>query len=56
MTGFRHILFPVDFSERCRSVRPFVESMTQQFRSKLTLCYVINGIITYRGRRQEATG
>lgn len=49
MTGFRHILFPVDFSERCRSVRPFVESMTQQFRSKLTLMHVVQIPTGYYG-------
>lgn len=49
MTGFRHILFPVDFSERCRSVRPFVESMTQQFRSNLTLMHVVQIPTGYYG-------
>jgi nucleotide-binding universal stress UspA family protein len=49
MTGFRHILFPVDFSERCRSVRPFVDSMSQQFHSKLTLLHVVQIPTGYYG-------
>jgi len=40
MTGFRHILFPVDFSERCEGAVPFVESMARRFQAKLTLISV----------------
>jgi nucleotide-binding universal stress UspA family protein len=42
MPGFHHILFPVDFSDRCRAVRPFVRSIAQQFHSKLTLMHVVH--------------
>jgi nucleotide-binding universal stress UspA family protein len=38
---FQHILFPVDFSERSRSVVPFVKAVASHFRSKVTLLYVI---------------
>jgi len=38
---FRHILFPVDFSDQCRAVRPFVSSMAERFRSRLTLLHSI---------------
>ncbi len=41
MTRFHHILFPVDFSDRCRTVRPFVRSIAQQFHSKVTLLHVV---------------
>ena len=41
MREFHHILFPVDFSERCHAVRPFVKRMTQQFDAKLTLLHSI---------------
>ena len=41
MPRFHHILFPVDFSDRCRSVRPFVKSFAEQFHSKLTLMHVV---------------
>jgi nucleotide-binding universal stress UspA family protein len=41
MPGFHHILFPVDFSDRCRTVRPFVKSIAQQFNAKLTLMHVV---------------
>ena len=37
MQDFHHILFPVDFSERCHAVRPFVKQMVRQFSAKLTL-------------------
>jgi nucleotide-binding universal stress UspA family protein len=39
--AFKHILFPVDFSDRCDAVRPLVKSVAQRFRSKLTLMHVI---------------
>ena len=42
MPAFKHILFPVDFSERCRAIRPFVMSTARQFHSKLTLLHVID--------------
>ena len=41
MPAFHHILFPVDFSDRCGGVKPFVTWMTKQFRSKLTLMHVV---------------
>lgn len=37
MSGFHHILFPVDFSDQCRNVCPFVRSMAERFHSRLTL-------------------
>ena len=41
MPNFKHILFPVDFSERCRAVRSFVESMVLRYRAKLTLMHLV---------------
>ncbi len=41
MPDFHHILFPVDFSERCRALRPFVKSIGERFGAKLTLMHVI---------------
>jgi nucleotide-binding universal stress UspA family protein len=41
MLGTKHILFPIDFSERCRSVLPFVKSMAQRFGAKVTLMHVL---------------
>jgi nucleotide-binding universal stress UspA family protein len=38
---FRHILFPVDFSEQSRAVAPFVLSLARQFGSRVTLLNVI---------------
>lgn len=42
MLRFQHILFPIDFSERSYTVRPFVKSMADQFHSKLTLMHVVH--------------
>ena len=39
MPGFRHILFPVDFSERCATVRPFVRHLANKSGAKVTLLH-----------------
>src|SRR2546425_1004836 len=41
MASFHHILFPVDFSERCRAVRPFVKSLARKFNAKITLLHTL---------------
>jgi nucleotide-binding universal stress UspA family protein len=41
MACFHHILFPVDFSERCLAVRPFVKSLAQKFNAKVTLMHTL---------------
>ena len=41
MPAFRHILFPVDFSERSKAVRPYVTSFARQFQARLTLINVV---------------
>jgi nucleotide-binding universal stress UspA family protein len=41
MAGFHHILFPVDFSERCRAVQPFVKSLARKFNAKITLMHTL---------------
>lgn len=41
MLGFHNILFPIDFSDRCRAVRPFIKSFAERFEAKLTLMHVI---------------
>lgn len=38
---FRHILFPVDFSERSRAALPFVLSMARRHGARVTLLHVI---------------
>jgi universal stress protein A len=38
---FRHILFPVDFSESSRAAAPFVLSIAHQFSARVTLLNVI---------------
>jgi hypothetical protein len=37
MLKIHHILFPIDFSERCCSAVPFVESMASRNRAMITL-------------------
>jgi nucleotide-binding universal stress UspA family protein len=39
MPGFRHILFPVDFSDRCATVRPFVRHLANKSAAKVTLLH-----------------
>jgi nucleotide-binding universal stress UspA family protein len=41
MPGFDHILFPVDFSQRCRVVRPLVKSFARTFKAKITLMHIV---------------
>lgn len=40
MLNIKHILFPVDFSERCRSAALFVESMARCYGARITLLSV----------------
>src|SRR5580658_1721688 len=40
MPKIQHILFPVDFSERCRGAVPFVESMATRYSARITLLSV----------------
>ena len=42
MITFKKILFPVDFSERCRCAARYVESMAANFGSKLILLHVVD--------------
>jgi nucleotide-binding universal stress UspA family protein len=49
MTGFHHILFPVDFSARCLAARPYVMSVARQFDAKITLLNVIQNPVEWYG-------
>ncbi len=40
MTSIKHILFPIDFSDRCCAAVPFVEAMASHYNAKLTLISV----------------
>jgi nucleotide-binding universal stress UspA family protein len=40
MAGFKHILFPIDFSDRCCAAVPFVEAMASRYNAKVTLISV----------------
>ena len=44
MPGFRHILFPVDFSESSKAVCPYVKSFAGHFQAKVTLLNVVQGL------------
>ena len=41
MLAIKHILFPIDFSERCCGAVPFVEAMASRFGAKITLMGVL---------------
>jgi nucleotide-binding universal stress UspA family protein len=41
MPGFRHILYPTDFSERSRAFRPLVQLVARQFQAKLTVFHAV---------------
>jgi nucleotide-binding universal stress UspA family protein len=41
MLAIKHILFPIDFSERCCGAAPFVEAMASRFGAKITLMGVL---------------
>jgi nucleotide-binding universal stress UspA family protein len=41
MRQINHILFPIDFSERCCNAVPFVESMARRYSAKITLLSVV---------------
>jgi nucleotide-binding universal stress UspA family protein len=43
MLGIKHILFPIDFSERCCGAVPFVDAMARQYGAKVTLLSVTDG-------------
>jgi nucleotide-binding universal stress UspA family protein len=40
MPTFKHILFPIDFSDRCCGAAPFVEAMASRYQAKITLMSV----------------
>jgi nucleotide-binding universal stress UspA family protein len=42
MPSIQHILFPVDFSDRCHGAVPFVEEMARRYNAKVTLLSVAN--------------
>jgi nucleotide-binding universal stress UspA family protein len=42
MLAIKHILFPIDFSERCCGAAPFVRAMAQRFGSRITLMSVLS--------------
>lgn len=54
MPTFSHILFPVDFSERCLAVRPFVKATARQFDAKVTLMHVIQIPVAWFGGTETA--
>lgn len=41
MASFKHILFPVDFSDRCDAIRLAVDSLVRHFGARLTLMHVV---------------
>jgi len=46
MSNFKHILFPVDFSDRSNSAVPFVAEMARRNGAKITLLSVAHPYFT----------
>src|SRR5271157_843988 len=46
---FTNILFPVDFSERCRAVAPFVGAAARRDRACLTLVSFVDASVLWYG-------
>jgi len=44
MTTFKHILFPVDFSDRCNGAAPFVENLAFKCSARITLLAVAHPV------------
>ena len=44
MTGIKHILFPIDFSDRSCAAAPFVEAMANRYQAKVTLISIAQPI------------
>src|SRR5262245_59060583 len=44
MLPFRKILFPVDFSDRCRTIAPLVRQTVEKFDAELMLVHVVDPI------------
>src|ERR1700757_4670400 len=44
MTGIKHILFPIDFSDRCCAAAPFVDAMASRYNAKVTLISIAQPI------------
>jgi nucleotide-binding universal stress UspA family protein len=49
MSTISHILFPIDFSERCKAVEPFVQATARRFHAKLTLLHAVPYPLTRSG-------
>jgi nucleotide-binding universal stress UspA family protein len=41
MPGYRHILFPTDFSKQSKAFRPFVQLVARQFQAKVTVLHAV---------------
>jgi nucleotide-binding universal stress UspA family protein len=54
MQNIKHIVFPIDFSERCCGAVPFVESMASRYRAKITLLSAIQPF--YYGAMGDPSG
>src|SRR5579883_3123824 len=50
MLPFRRILFPLDYSERCRAIVPYVRDMLQHFPAGLTLVHAYSLVPSFATR------
>ena len=48
MTTIKHLLFPIDFSDRCCAAVPFIEAMANRYGAKITLISVASNLVLRR--------
>lgn len=51
---FRKILFPVDFSDRCRAIAPFITAIANRNRASLTLANIVEIPLLWYGAPESA--
>jgi nucleotide-binding universal stress UspA family protein len=52
--NIRHILFPIDFSERCAAIQPLVKAMAARHRAKVTLLHALQIPNTFQPAMETA--
>ena len=53
MLPFKRILFPVDYSDRCRSVVPYVNDMVEHFSASLAVVHAHGVDAEFREVRRD---
>lgn len=53
MLPFRRVLFPVDYSEACRGIIPYVQDITRHFSADLALVHAYTLLPSFATRDSE---